>query len=853
MNYINTKLQLSRADLVEMEGMLCDYLSDFFAFLGHALYFPTENVLDEPKYLQAERKLLLPLVWRDQNLGAIMMHGVTAKQIRPLLPSLPAIVNICLENLAMIRSTRIDSVTGLFTRDELFAKIESETTRVRNNLDNPARPDSRNASPMRSCMGLVLVRLVNGHNLAQQYGFAFCDLLLSKLAKECLDSLPPDVMVAHVDRYDFALLLSTSGRSVCHRLAQTVINRMESVNLLDKASGHLVHPILCAGHAIYPLDMHWSEVNLDMLEQSRRLMSRASLAVEIVARGSNMKNTVAGRIMPFARILQDGGIVLEIISQDRLRISIGTQAKAREGLRFAVWSKMESGKVSAYKGEIVLLQVAELDSIAEILHLEDPVVLPEVGDSLSLLDVTPSLVPLDMETSVDEPAKLLEWNEIEELSPLAGLSVGSVFDKDSEKNVSAFNAHGSHNSHENGATTDDGVSDNNNFIKLLSHSAFLKRFVQARDHYSRFTFVILRISNIDNSFTDIEASLELAISCWQETMAQFLEQENLRDLELAFAGRYGSNSLVFFHPAKTAEALLPSYSHLCTLLSKHDLKAAAGLASYPFLKYRKAEMQDCALKALDYALLLPEPHAGICNSVALNISADKRYSLGDIFSAIEEYKMALLADQDNTIARNSLGVCMAALGRANDARRYLSEAAKRCSDQAQQAEIYYNLGNVCQNMGEKRSAANYYRQCLNAQPEHVFSLIRLGQLSEQGGRKKSAIAFYEQAAEIEKKQTGKSSLAVRHLARISAKPKKNMEARELLYETINNNPMDSAAMLLLAKLYLDSNEDPSVAEMFARKSLGLRERPEAWQVLARALRALGKEAEAREADARSLL
>ena len=60
-------------------------------------------------------------------------------------------------------------------------------------------------------------------------------------------------------------------------------------------------------------------------------------------------------------------------------------------------------------------------------------------------------------------------------------------------------------------------------------------------------------------------------------------------------------------------------------------------------------------------------------------------------------------------------------------------------------------------------------------------------------------------------------------------------------------------MLLLANIYLDSKEDPGIAELLARKSAGLRDRPEAWQTLARALRAQQREEEARVAEARAVL
>ena len=49
------------------------------------------------------------------------------------------------------------------------------------------------------------------------------------------------------------------------------------------------------------------------------------------------------------------------------------------------------------------------------------------------------------------------------------------------------------------------------------------------------------------------------------------------------------------------------------------------------------------------------------------------------------------------------------------------------------------------------------------------------------------------------------------------------------------------------------NTSRAMAELLARKSVGLHDRPEAWQTLARALRALNREEEARVADARALL
>ena len=194
---------------------------------------------------------------------------------------------------------------------------------------------------------------------------------------------------------------------------------------------------------------------------------------------------------------------------------------------------------------------------------------------------------------------------------------------------------------------------------------------------------------------------------------------------------------------------------------------------------------------------------------------------------------------------------MAALGRPQEARRHFTEALRRGADAALAEQIYYNLGTVCQGLGERRAAARYYRQCIKVSPQHLFAHIRLGQLCEQRGRRTEARRFYEKAATIEDARPGSSSLARRHLARVAVRQRRGGEARELLHEALVRNPEDAAAMLLLANIYLDANEDPAMAEILARKSARLHDKPEVWQTLARALRALGHEEDARVADAKA--
>ena len=357
--------------------------------------------------------------------------------------------------------------------------------------------------------------------------------------------------------------------------------------------------------------------------------------------------------------------------------------------------------------------------MAEILHLEDAAVIPEPGDSLALLDGLPVLSPSDME------------NALEGIPDVSGLGVEEKTPGSAPRAEQAAPAPARPAAPEKTATADaahapsrvaTGQEDQGGQDDLHGHGDFLNRFAREREQCAHFALVIARLAPSGaRAGREPERGMRKALELWRALLApvRATAAENAGRAE-PFGGRYGSNSLIFFHPGRTAEELLPVYAQLCEGQKKHGVAVAAGLAGYPFLQFRKAEMQDCALKALEYALLLPEPRAGVCNSLALNISADRRYSLGDVFGAVEEYKLALLADEGNAMAWNSLGVCMAALGRQHEARRHFLEALKHSPDEGRAAQICYNLGTVCQNLGERRAAARYYRQCVKIALDHLF-------------------------------------------------------------------------------------------------------------------------------------
>ena len=808
MQDIQASLVLTRGDLMEMEGLLCAGLGAFLSFTGHALYFPTRDAPREPELLGDERRLLLPLVWRGEGLGMLMLHGVRCRETRRLLPHLPAITALCLENLARARAMERDPGTDLITESALLARMEAEVELLRAVMRDPGRSANRPAPLHRFCLGMAVLRWRDGEAMARALGHGFCEETMRALAGACMAGLPSDTRAGRLGPCEIGLLFPATGRGACQRLAREALARMEGARVRDPVTGLASRPRLCAGHALYPQDMAGPELSLSMFDQARKLRDRARLAADAAERA--LAGGAAEAVMPFARILREGGVVLECPALDRLRVSLGKESNACEGQRFHLRGRSPQGGAGAFKGDIVLLRVDRDEALAEVLHLEDPTAPPEVGDRL-LLAADPEL-PAPEQDVLREPAGGRANGKAPAPAARAGTEMPGSGDR------------------------------------AASHGEFLRRFGSAREACRKFTLVIARFSPRDGASVG-----DAGMDAWLKEAPRLLKETAAR-LQAPFPeliGRYGSNSLIVFHPHAAGEACRPLYAALCAAAREAGLSAAAGLAAYPFLEFRKDESESCALKALEFALLLPEsaPRVGLCDSVALNISADRRYSLGDAFGAMEEYQMALLADGRNAMARNSLGVCLAAMGRGAEARRQFQTALRHAAEPALAAKISYNLGAVCQNLGDFRAAARHYRRSAAMAPEYRYVWLRLGRLHEQRGRRGEARRCYERAAALEDARPGTSGTARRQLARLAARQRRGAEARELLHDALLRNPDDAQALLQLAELYLDGGEDPSMAEMLARRSVRLYDRPEAWLTLARAQRALDREAHARRAAA----
>ncbi len=830
-------VQLERTDLIELESYLVDALRGFVHFSGYSLYFPTiEASPKAPQWLSQERSLLLPLWHKDSALGVFMARGVDGRSIKRLLPSLEALAALCMDYLLSIKQSRVDELTGLARMPRLLERMEHNADMVRSYLSDGM--GSEHEVPLhKACMGLIVLRCPALESLATEFGYTFAHQALSAWTEALQKNLPSEVLAARSGENECTLLLPTATRTSCSKFIEKVMADVDAVTLMHASSKRSIRLHSVAGFALYPQDMEHERTSLEMREQAHHILQKARHAAHMVYERNRFlpkteKNSIQNRYLAYARVLLNGGIVQDLLPLGQMLINIGRYGGAQEGQHFSVWGQKEGTWL--YKGDIVLIQVRNLQAIAEVLYLADPAWNFEKGDNLRL--------------------------------------------PDSKKQVAVSAA----SNHKPQADTSASPA-------LLSHADFLRQLTVFADKHGQFSLVLLRIQPKNDAETGTEGMYtERTLALYETAHKQSKNSNEASDNKNypVLMGRYGETSLVFFHAHNTAHELEEFYKNFALQAAQENIHLAIGLASYPYLQAHKGDILEYAHKALELALLLKEPQVGIMGTLAFNISADQRYSRGDVFGAIEEYKLAILADAHNAMAWNSLGVCMAALSRHGEARQYFKEALKlwkttlptdtgRTADmeghnvhtslaymtfslQNELAATLYNLGTVCQSIGEKRAAVKHFKECITVDKNHYFAHIRLGQLAEHAGKLQQARQYYTQAADLEKNPPllgqNKSStcMAYRYLARVALKQKKLGEARELLHETLLHNAHDAMALCMLAEIYLQGGEDPAMSEMLARKSVGLRpEYMPAWHILAQSLRALGQEEAALEAQDRA--
>ena len=809
--------RLERRDLIRLESRLRKTVEPFLPHTGCTLHFPNDADSRDPEYLPDEERLLLPLYEprpepgaAPRLLGVMVARGVSAASYETLSGHLPQIAAMAMENLLLYKAALSDAATGLFTRQHFLSRMTAAVRgageSLRADAPSPARevpdPDAMEGAGGPPCLAALVIRLHGLRQVVRKHGYTAADDILGLLGGALRELCPEQGATARVGDYELAVLMPAATATACKRFAGAVLEELGKVGLPHELTRSRISVNASIGYALYPMDITGNVFLKSAPEQARILLRKARLAAALAA-----ERLLAGEdepVLAFGRILSEGGRIAQTLPLSRAAVSLGSSVNAREGQRFSVWSGVEgktgaadAGEFRTYKGEIVLIDVRENSSVAEIIHQADPSMTIAEGDSLTLLP-------------------------------------GGVW--------GASRASG---------TKEAADSAPDPVTGLLRHGDFLAAWSEGRERCDTFSLSLLRLLP--------PAAEEAGPGVTSDAVPTVHPEQLMAETVLLFrdifgpdvpAGRYGLASFMAFHPDATPESLLPKYEELCSLLAsrffpgREGAFAAAGLAGYPYLDFRKADVLENCRKSLEYGILLPAPHVGVFDSLAMTISADKRFSHGDTLGAMTEYKQALLADDANALAWNSLGVTLARLGRHDEARGHFNRAIALVPD----ANALYNMGYTCQCLGEREDAKTFYAQCLEKDARHLYALIRLGQMAEAENDRTRARELYNTAGEV----PGGRSVTRRYLAGLCLRESKTDEAREHLHEALALDPQNALALQMLAEIYLDGGEDAEVAESLARQSVVLRpERKSGWLALARALERTGRTRDAREARMRA--
>jgi diguanylate cyclase (GGDEF)-like protein len=792
-------IALEKQDLIAFESLLRESIAKFLTFTSHGLYFPValpQEMLVSgknggreifPVFYPAEKKALLPLHRHGELLGIFVARGVPGRVTKTVLSFWSSMCTQIMDILLLHKVTRTDHLTGLHNQSWLEEILSREIRLVQRGLwPNAPTCLEENLSEFSASVSLLCLDVDHFSRINEQFGYQFGDQILQDLADMLRRIAPEQALCARLSKDTLAVCLSGATTSKCRQLAEAIASKVARLECENNITGERLRLSVSQGYATYPQDFHGRQLRKSLREQTGLLLEKASRALrDARARGE-------AKISGFAEIVQSSGMVLDVLPMSRVLVNLGRSVDAQEGQRFLLWSgdqaeyvpELEEGQESEVahlgfcKGELQLIEVYRETSVAEVVLLHDPGLGVQPGDRLSIL----------------EPGRRTLLSE----KPNRG---GKRVGKKSSG--------------------------------LLAAPVFMKHWAAARRPCASFSMLLVHLEGLPSG---LEKELHVRM------------EQRIRDLtELAgvlfrpqiMLGRFSFSTLGGFAAKADPQDFLALAKDLrAQAWEKLEIAVYAGVAGYPCLNYAKADILDNCRKALEHALLLPAPCAVEFCSTSLTISADRFFAAKDIFSALEEYKQALLADEQNILARNSLGVCFARLGKLSEAQTQFSRIL---SQEPQDIMATYNQGHTFLKQGEPDRAEQSFLRCLELDPGHVFSLLRLGQLAEHRGDDAAAKYYFEQAGAL---PDGKG-LTHRHLARLELRKGNAESAREHLHQALVYNPRDALAMHLLAKLYLEQGEDPKIAETLARQSAALKpDQGVFWEVLAHALEAQGKRAEA---------
>jgi tetratricopeptide (TPR) repeat protein len=699
-------------------------------------------------------RLVLPLITRGPALGLLVVWGVKAEQLAPQVANfLAALVETSLEMVRLRLAAETDSVTGLLNE----MALEDELTRALAGL-TPAKVHGRPALDRgRDEKGLSLLALEpEGMNaLLERYGRRFGDQAAAGMARKVREAAEGAKAVARVN--NAFLVLVDGGGALAQEMAARLRRSAKSLELPTPDGGQW-RPHLHLGAAT--ADARAYQPGGLATEAAAVFKGRALRAMLCAAR--------MGMDEPlfFNEIVDKAGRITEVMPLDRVRLDLGRLHGLTEGERFQVVAKLDAvgpgkdGKRrrNAAKAEIVVVNVAEEEAVAEVVALHDPTWTLRPGDRLRR-----SIVESE---AGDEPGS-------EESVEIGGQTIRVVLDE---------------------------------VTGLACHRSFMALFSALCAAEPAFAAALVRVEGLEGLR---EEAGSVGADALMKSLANSARQV-FTGGELL--GRFAPDTLAALMPGADAQAAKAAAENLLSRLADATQRALrAGVAMHPCPGFEASETMDSAAKALVHAGFLEPGAVVIFDAVSLNISGDALFAQGRISEAVAEYERGLGLAEEEPNLLNSLGVSYGHLGQMDKAMTYFERALEAAPEDFM---AHFNLGYALMGQGRLSEARQRLEASLALEPNHADTIFQLGRLAQGEGRLAEALDLFSRAAEIPECRPA----VHRHLGEALAASGRLAEAEEAFHRAVKVNSNDAAALASLAEMYLHREANLEIVLSLARKA-----------------------------------
>lgn len=729
-------------------------------------------------YDQDSGRLAVPLADQGRALAHLVLHGIRAEQVgQEVRPFLTALVEASLEMARLSRRAHIDQLTGLANEEALDLALTNALAR----LGPPAARRQPKLDPTGPQPGLCLLaarpRAMSA--LLERHGRRFANRLLGELAKALAESVPEALALARVSA-SFMILLSGDA-STARRVGGRLTRALAGLKLKPQAGANWPARV-ALGAATAPAGASRGRL---AAEAAAILKARAQRAVKRAE--THAGSDFDGKVLMYGELVEQWGRVKEMMPLDKVLIDLGRAHGLGPGERFMVLAQGPAEGSTLAKAEILVVEVGEDQSVAEVVALNDPTSPIAAGDRLTRLPPdTASEADADQEGTVS----------------ISGSEVRVVLDE-----VTGLAGH-------------------------RSLSALLGVLAESDQPFSA---ALIRADGLEG----VRETLgRMAVEALMRNLAEIL---GARLPAGAVAGRHAPDTLALLLPGMDAEAAV----ELCKSITadfhaQSDRTASAGLAAHPQNGFKAAEALDNAAKALVHAGFFgPDTVTGF-DAVSLNISGDALFAQGRIGEAVAEYQRALMINPAEPNVLNSMGVCLGHLGQMDKAAEHFQKAQEAAP---QDFMAYYNLGYAWLAQGKPNRARQQLEKALELNPDHADTLFQLGRLSQSEGRAARAAELFARAAAQEDCRPA----VHRALGEALAADGRAAQAEEAFKKAVKANPSEPAALAGLAGLYLDRGANLEIALDLARRAHRIMPDSVRYaRVVARALIDLGRPEQAAE-------